>query len=75
MEVKAVLLHFVGEVRPKVFRAELNASSLNEGDVFVIEVQELNIMYFWVGQDCNENRKNNCFEVCEKISKCKTKST
>ena len=68
-----VLLHFVGETNPKVFRAEPSSSSLNEGDVFILEAK--NKMYFWVGKDCSEDKKNVSFELCEKISKCKTRET
>lgn len=50
-----------GKRYPRVWTNELNASSLNEGDVFILDLGMK--LYFWAGKDCNVNEKVKAMEV------------
>jgi Gelsolin repeat len=50
-----------GKRYPRVWTKELKADSLNEGDVFILDLGMK--LYFWPGKDCNVNEKVKGMEV------------
>ncbi len=50
-----------GKRYPRVWTKELNANSLNEGDVFILDLGLK--LYFWPGTECNVNEKVKGMEV------------
>ena len=59
------LLHVKGKRYPRVFTVELAASSLNEGDCFVLDLNEQ--LYVWVGKDANLYEKVKAGEIAQAI--------
>jgi len=43
------------------------ANSVNDGDVFILDMNEK--IYFWPGKDCNINEKMKSLEVCTNMRK------
>ena len=52
---EARLLRVRGRRYPRVFPVPITSSSLNEGDVFVLDLGDQ--LYYWAGKDCNEFEK------------------
>jgi len=50
-----------GKRYPRVWTKELTADSLNEGDVFILDLGLK--LYFWPGKDCNVNEKVKGMEI------------
>ena len=50
-----------GKRYPRVWTMPMNASSLNEGDVFILDLGMK--LYFWPGKECNVNEKVKGMEV------------
>lgn len=50
-----------GKRYPRVWTLELNGNSLNEGDVFILDLGMK--LYFWPGQECNVNEKVKGMEI------------
>ena len=50
-----------GKRYPRVWTKELTANSLNEGDVFILDLGMK--LYFWPGKECNVNEKVKGMEV------------
>lgn len=50
-----------GKRYPRVWTKELNSNSLNEGDVFILDLGMK--LYFWPGKECNVNEKVKGMEV------------
>jgi hypothetical protein len=50
-----------GKRYPRVFTLEAKASSLNEGDVFILDMGMK--LYFWPGHECNVNEKGKGMEI------------
>ena len=61
------LLQCKGERYPRVFTVEMVANSINEGDVFILDMNDR--IFFWPGKDCNVNEKMKGLEVCTNIRK------
>lgn len=61
------LLQCKGERYPRVFSVEIKADSINEGDVFILDMNEK--IFFWPGKDCNVNEKMKGLEVCTNMRK------
>jgi len=61
------LLQCKGERYPRVFTVEMVANSVNEGDVFILDMNDR--IYFWPGKDCNVNEKMKGLEICTNIRK------
>ena len=59
------LMHIKGKRYPRVFTVEKSASSLNEGDCFVLDVND--ILYVWVGKDANMFEKQKAGEIAQAI--------
>lgn len=59
------LLVVKGKRYPRVFEIPVNASELNEGDVFVLDTG-LKI-YYWAGKDCNIHEKFKALEIANNI--------
>lgn len=58
---KPRLLHVKGKRYPRVFSVALEANSVNEGDVFIMDQQDK--IYYWVGDQCNVTEKMKGLEV------------
>ena len=56
-----------GERYPRVFQVDMKASSVNEGDVFILDMNEK--IFFWPGKDCNVNEKCKGLEVVTNMRK------
>lgn len=50
-----------GKRYPRVWTKELSADSLNEGDVFILDLGMK--LYFWPGRECNVNEKVKGMEI------------
>ena len=61
------LLHVKGERYPRMFTVEMKASSINEGDVFILDMNDR--IFFWPGDDCNINEKMKGLEVVTNMRK------
>ena len=49
------LLHIKGERYPRMFSVDMKADSINDGDVFVLDMNDR--IFFWPGAECNVNEK------------------
>jgi hypothetical protein len=61
------LLQCKGVRYPRVFTVEMKAESINEGDVFILDMNEK--IYFWPGKDCNVTEKMKGLEIVTNIRK------
>ena len=61
------LLHVKGERYPRVFGVDIKAESINNGDVFILDMNEK--IYFWPGDDCNVKEKMKALEVATNMRK------
>jgi len=61
------LLHIKGERYPRMFHVEMTGSSLNEGDVFILDMDDK--IYLWPGKECNVNEKMKALEICTNLRK------
>ena len=61
------LLQCKGERYPRVFSVEMKADSINQGDVFILDMNEK--IYFWPGDDCNVTEKMKALEVATNMRK------
>jgi len=61
------LLHCKGERYPRVFSVEMKADSINEGDVFILDMNDK--IYFWPGEQCNVTEKMKGLEVATNMRK------
>ena len=61
------LLQVKGERYPRMFTVEMKADSLNEGDVFILDMNEK--IFFWPGEECNVNEKMKGLEVVTNMRK------
>ena len=59
------LLHLKGRRNVRVKEVECKRESLNEGDVFVLDLGLM--MYQWNGADCNRMEKTKGLEVCTRL--------
>ena len=50
-----------------MFSVEMKADSVNEGDVFILDMNDK--IYFWPGESCNVNEKMKGLEVATNIRK------
>jgi gelsolin len=66
-EFKPRLLQVKGQAYPRVFEVEIKADSINEGDVFILDMNDK--IYFWPGQDCNVTEKMKALEVATNMRK------
>jgi len=62
---KTRLLIIKGKRYPRVFEVPITGDSLNEGDVFVLDMG-LKI-YVWSGKDCNMHEKLKATEIAQNI--------
>ena len=60
-EYEHKLYHVKGKRYPRVWTVEMKASSLNEGDVFILDLGMK--LYFWPGQEANVNEKVKGMEI------------
>jgi len=63
----ARLMQVKGERFPRVFNVDMVADSVNEGDVFLLDKNE--IIYFWPGKSCGVTEKVKALEVANNIRK------
>jgi hypothetical protein len=56
-----------GERYPRVFNVEMKADSVNQGDVFILDMNEK--IYFWPGDECNVTEKMKALEVATNMRK------
>lgn len=61
------LLHVKGERYARVFEVPMEANSINDGDVFILDMNDK--IYFWKGQFCSVNEKMKALEVCTNMRK------
>ena len=61
------LLHVKGQRYPRVFKVDMTAASINDGDVFILDMNEK--IYFWPGTKCNVNEKMKGLEVVTNMRK------
>jgi hypothetical protein len=61
------LLHVKGERYPRMFTVEMKADSINDGDVFILDMNDK--IFFWPGDKCNVNEKMKGLEVCTNMRK------
>jgi hypothetical protein len=61
------LLQVKGARYPRVFSVPMEAASINEGDAFILDLNER--IFFWPGKDCNVNEKMKGLEVTTNIRK------
>jgi hypothetical protein len=61
------LLQCKGVRYPRVFSVEMKADSVNEGDVFILDMNDK--IYFWPGKDCNVTEKMKGLEVATNMRK------
>jgi hypothetical protein len=61
------LLQCKGKRYPRVFSVEMKAESVNEGDVFILDMNDK--IYFWPGADCNVTEKMKALEVATNMRK------
>ncbi|KAA0152742.1 hypothetical protein FNF29_03631 [Cafeteria roenbergensis] len=59
------LLHIKGRRCVRTHQAELSASSLNQGDVFVLDLGMK--IFFWAGAEANRHEKGKAIEVMQRI--------
>jgi hypothetical protein len=69
-ETKLMLVK--GKRYPRVFAVPLNANSINEGDVFVLDAG-LDV-YYWAGNESNEHEKLKALEIAVAIKNNERKS-
>ena len=61
------LLQVKGDRYPRVFEVAKKADSVNEGDVFILDMNDK--IYFWSGDQCNVNEKVKALEFCNNLRK------
>jgi hypothetical protein len=61
------LLQCKGSTYPRVFQVPMKAESINEGDVFILDMGMK--IYFWPGKDCNVTEKMKGLEVTTNMRK------
>ena len=61
------LLQVKGARYPRVFAVPMEAASINEGDAFILDLNER--IFFWPGDSCNVNEKMKGLEVTTNIRK------
>jgi len=61
------LLQCKGERYPRVFSVDMKADSINEGDVFILDMGDK--IYFWPGDQCNVTEKMKALEVATNMRK------
>lgn len=61
------LLQCKGKRYPRVFSVEMKAECVNEGDVFILDMNDK--IYFWPGADCNVTEKMKALEVATNMRK------
>ena len=61
------LLQCKGERYPRVFSVDMKADSVNQGDVFILDMNEK--IFFWPGDDCNVTEKMKALEVATNMRK------
>lgn len=61
------LLHVKGERYPRVFEVPIKADSINDGDCFILDMNDK--IFFWKGEFCNVNEKMKALEVCTNMRK------
>ena len=66
-EFTSRLLQVKGERYPRIFEVEKKADSVNEGDCFVLDMNDR--IYFWVGDHCNVNEKCKALEFVNNLRK------
>lgn len=66
-EIKPRLLQCKGERYARVFEVPMEANSINEGDVFLLDMDTK--IYFWVGEQCSVNERHKALEVANNIRK------
>jgi hypothetical protein len=59
------LLQCKGERYARVFEVATEANSINEGDVFILDLDDK--IYFWPGKDCNVREKVKALETADAI--------
>lgn len=59
------LYHVKGKRYPRVSVVEMKADSINEGDVFILDLGMK--LYFWPGKDCNIHEKTKGMEIFANI--------
>lgn len=62
-----VLFQCKGERYPRIFSVPMVADSVNEGDVFILDMNKK--IYMWPGKDCNVNEKMKALEIITNIAK------
>ena len=66
-EFTSRLLQIKGDRYPRIFTVDKTADSINEGDVFVLDMNDK--IYFWPGKECNVNEKCKALEFCNNLRK------
>ena len=66
-EFKPRLLQVKGDRYPRIFEVEKKADSVNEGDVFILDMNDK--IYFWCGDHCNVNEKCKALEFTNNLRK------
>jgi len=61
------LLQCKGERYPRVFAVDMKADSVNQGDVFILDMGMK--IYFWPGDECNVTEKMKALEVATNMRK------
>ena len=61
------LLQVKGDRYARMFSVDMVANSINEGDVFILDMNDR--IFYWPGKDCNVNEKMKGLEVTTNIRK------
>lgn len=61
------LLQIKGERYARVFPVDVTANSINDGDVFILDMNDK--IYMWPGAQCNVNEKVKALEYCNNLRK------
>jgi hypothetical protein len=60
-------LQVKGERYPRMFTVEMKADSINQGDVFILDMNDK--IFLWAGDECNVNEKMKGLEVVTNMRK------
>ena len=66
-EFEPRLLQCKGARYPRVFAVDMKADSVNQGDVFILDLNDK--IYFWPGDECNVKEKMKGLEITTNIRK------
>lgn len=61
------LLQVKGGRSARVFNVEMKSESINEGDVFILDMNMK--IYLWPGKECTVSEKSKALEVCTNMRK------